>query len=254
MIITGKNIVVTGAASGIGRHVVMLLLQQGATVLAVDRAELLFDTHPNLFTLQADIAAPQNIDNLFIYAVDTLGSIDVFIANAGFAYYEKLEQPDWQRMEAIYKVNVLSPIYSLKKLVQLNGNKPCSFVAVSSAMAYLGVPGYAQYAGTKGALHRFMETYRNEHHHRLHLMVVYPIATKTNFFNQAGNNIPVAWPTQEPQEVAKAMVSGLITGKKRVYPSFLFQVILVANRYLPFVFPFYLWLERKKFNLWVRGN
>lgn len=254
MNIVGKNIVVTGAASGIGKHLVLLLLQKGARVLAADRAELLFDTNPNLFTLQADISEPGNVDNLFTQAVDTLGGIDIFIANAGFAYYEKLEQPDWQRMEAIYKVNVLSPIYSLKKLVQLNGDKPCSFVAVSSAMAYLGVPGYAQYAGTKGGLHRFMETYRNEHHHSLHLMVVYPIATKTNFFNRAGNNIPVAWPTQEAHEVARAMVNGLISGKKRVYPSFLFQVILAANRYLPFVFPFYLWLERKKFRGWVKSN
>ena len=253
MIISGKNIVVTGAASGIGKHVVTLLLQHGAKVLAVDRADLLLDTHHNLFTLQADISSPAAIDDLFTHAVETLGGIDAFIANAGFAYYEKLEQPDWQRMEAIYKVNVLSPIYSLKKLVQLNGDKPCSFVAVSSAMAYLGVPGYAQYAGTKGALHRFMETYRNEHHHRLHLMVVYPIATKTNFFNWAGNNIPVAWPTQEPQQVAKAMVNGLMSGKRRVYPSFLFQLILAANRYFPFVFPFYLWLEQKKFQGWMRG-
>ncbi|UPT65341.1 MAG: SDR family oxidoreductase [Sphingobacteriales bacterium JAD_PAG50586_3] len=150
MIVSGKNIVVTGAASGIGKHVVTLLLQQGAKVLAVDKADLLLNTHPNLFILQADISTSAAIDDLFTHAVDTLGGIDVFIANAGFAYYEKLEQPDWQRMEAIYKVNVLSPIYSLKKLVQLNGDKPCSFVAVSSAMAYLGVPGYAQYAGTKG--------------------------------------------------------------------------------------------------------
>lgn len=254
MELQGKNIVITGAASGIGKELTQLLLQQGAKVLAADRSSLPFAPTENLFTLQADIAGPENVDFLFSHALQVLGGIDVFIANAGFAYYEKLEEPDWSRMEAIYKVNVLSPIYSLKKLVALNGDKPCSFVAVSSAMAYLGVPGYAQYAGTKGALHRFMETYRNEHHHRLHLMVVYPIATKTNFFNSAGNNIPVAWPTQEPAAVAKAMVRGLQRGSKRVYPSALFKLILVANRYLPFVFPFYLWLERKKFKVWVKGN
>lgn len=252
MDIAGKNIVVTGAASGIGMHLVQLLLQQKANVLAVDRAEITL-TQPGLHTLQSDISSHENVDALFAHAVATLGSIDVFIANAGFAYYEKLEQPDWQRMEAIYKVNVLSPIYSLKKLVQLNGNKPCVFVGVSSAMAYLGVPGYAQYAGTKGALHRFIETYRNEHHRNLHLMVVYPIATKTNFFNQAGNNIPVAWPTQQPQDVAKAIVNGLQHNKKRVYPSVLFKIILVANRFLPFAFPLYLWLERKKFRQWLQG-
>lgn len=123
MDIAGKNIVVTGAASGIGMHLVQLLLQQKANILAVDRAEITL-THPGLHILQSDISSPENVDALFAHAVATLGSIDVFIANAGFAYYEKLEQPDWQRMEVIYKVNVLSPIYSLKKLVQLMVTSP----------------------------------------------------------------------------------------------------------------------------------
>ncbi len=251
MILKGKNVVITGTASGIGKLITERLLIEGCIVFATDINPLQFADFSNLITYQSDISTPENIDTLFTKAIESLGSIDIFIANAGFAYYEKLEVPDWQRMEKIYKVNVLSPIYSLKKLVALNGDKPCSFVAVSSAMAYLGVPGYAQYAGTKGAVHRFMETYRNEHHHSLHLMVVYPIATRTNFFASAGNSVPVAWPTQSADDVAKAVVRGLKAQKKRVYPSVLFTLMLGFNRFLPFLFPVYLWLERKKFNRWL---
>lgn len=254
MVLKGKKVVVTGAASGIGRQIADYLSAEYCIVFATDINPLPFESSNSFYTYQADISTEEGVDKLFAEALKSLGTIDIFIANAGFAYYEKLEIPDWQRIEKIYKVNVFSPIYSLKKLVAINGDKPCSFVAVSSAMAYLGVPGYAQYAGTKGAVHRFMETYRNEHHHRLHLMVVYPIATKTNFFTSAGNAIPVAWPTQQPDKVAKAIVRGLFQKSKRVYPSVLFTILLAFNRFLPFLFPFYLWMERKKFSSWHNRN
>lgn len=254
MLLKGKKVVITGAASGIGKALAEYLLAEYCTVFAVDINPLPYSNISNLITYQGDISTHEGVDALFVEALKSLGAIDIFIANAGFAYYEKLEIPDWQRIEKIYTVNVFSPIYSLKKLVAINGDKPCSFVAISSAMAYLGVPGYAQYAGTKGAVHRFMETYRNEHHHNLHLMVVYPIATKTNFFTNAGNAIPVAWPTQKPEAVAKAIIGGLLRKKKRVYPSVLFTLMLGFNRFFPFLFPMYLWLERNKFFQWHNRN
>jgi uncharacterized protein len=51
-----------------------------------------------------DVSKPTEIDRLFEFALSHFSTIDIFIANAGFAYYEEINQPDWQRIEKIFQV------------------------------------------------------------------------------------------------------------------------------------------------------
>lgn len=61
----------------------------------------------------------------------------------------------------------------------------------ASGMAFLGIPGYALYAATKAALHRFADSYRWQMDGHRKLTLVYPIATRTAFFRAAGKGIPI---------------------------------------------------------------
>ncbi len=62
-----------------------------------------------------DISSALNIDRLFVDAKQILGGIDIFIANAGFAYYGEIDKPDWINIEQIYRTNVFSPLYCIGK-------------------------------------------------------------------------------------------------------------------------------------------
>lgn len=227
MQIQHKNIILTGAASGIGKALLMQLLEfEGVKILAVDlnKIEIVSD---KVIPYSCDVAKQADIDSLFEFALSQFSTIDIFIANAGFAYYEEISTPNWQRIEKIFQVNVFAPIYSLQKMRELNIGRAYFVMMTSSAMAKVAIPGYALYGATKAALDRFEDAYRFEHQDLGCLSLIYPIATKSNFFNRSTNfsrkDVPVPFPAHTPQEVAKTMIKGIQNNETHVFPSKLFQ-------------------------------
>lgn len=259
MNITDKRIVLTGAASGIGRALLELLAEYSAQVLAVDiNAGALHATCNEVLGTSrsatitpyiCDLSSAENVDRLFEQALQTLGRIDLFIANAGFAYYEQVEQPDWEHIERIFRVNVFNTLYTIEKMQALYGDEPYKVVVTASAMALLAVPGYAIYSATKAALHRFTDAYRWQMKDSRKLMLVYPIATRTGFFKAAGESVPSAWPSQEPETVARAILRGIRRDRKSVSPSFLFSLVMFLDRFLP-VHWLEQWIEQGRFDQW----
>ncbi len=257
MEINKTGIILTGAASGIGSAILNELLKFDCKIIAADRnAEALekitLSGIDKVIPFVGDLSNPDQINLLFDFAGQSLPSIDLFIANAGFAYYEQLKGADWSHLETIFKTNTLSPIYSLMKMAELTHATPWKTVMVSSAMAEWEVPGYSVYGSTKAAIHRFAEGYRFDDPGK-HLMVVYPIATRTKFFETAGKRIPVAFPVQSAESVARKVIRGIRDDKRKVYPSVLFRSILVINRLLPFIKPGYQAIELRKFKSWLKG-
>ncbi|MCB0166976.1 MAG: SDR family NAD(P)-dependent oxidoreductase [Anaerolineae bacterium] len=257
-----RTIVLTGAASGIGRALLTQWSHRPLRILAVDiddqqltaTVQTLAATQAEIRRLVIDLATPENVDRLFDEAIKVLGSIDLFVANAGFAYYEQLDTADWTRLERIFRINVFSPIYAAVKMKSLNGSRPYKVVMTASAMAYLALPGYAIYAGTKAALHRFAEAYRLELDDPDRLALVYPIATRTQFFAAAGPSIPIAWPTQAADHVARAIISGVEQNRRAIYPSRLFATYLFLERFFPALGAVVQWPERWKFKRWLRRD
>lgn len=252
MDINSKNIVLTGASSGIGLGLLKLLGKyQGVKIIAVARHIENIPTSDKVIPFSADLSTPEGIDKLFTYIGQTIGQIDIFIANAGFAYLEKIKTADWQHIQSIYNLNVFSPIYSLEKYIQ-SGNKGL-FVSTISGAGLVSLPAYSLYCSTKAALHHFMKTFSYECPTGIKLMNVYPVATRTDFFNKASNedNTPLPWPTQKPETVARSIIKGIEKNKKTVYPSTLFRVFYPVGRAFPFILRIYSLLEKKKVKQWI---
>ncbi|HAI75412.1 MAG TPA: short-chain dehydrogenase [Microscillaceae bacterium] len=235
MKINGQRIILTGAASGIGKSLLQRLSLYDCQIFAVDIQPEQLQTTINalennaatIHAFVADLTLPQALDELFEVAQQTLAGIpDIFVANAGFAYYEQFPiKPDWRHIEKIFQLNVFSPLYALQKMRELNGNRPYYVLMTASAMAKLGMPGYALYAATKAALGRFEDAYRFEPSDKGRLGLVYPIATKTNFFQATGHTeVPVPFPSQTAEQVAEAMLKGILKNKRAIYPSLLFRI------------------------------
>lgn len=246
-----KNIVVTGASSGIGLELVKGFLAKGCRVVAASRTinEDLIGIE-GLYHFQGDLSTPEGVDSLFTYALQNLGSIDVFVANAGFAYYEKLAEANWEHICSIFNLNLNSVIYSAQKMKQLRGNQPYNFVVTASGMAILPLPGYALYSSTKAALKGFAEAYRWELDKGQYFQVAYPIATRTKFFDNAGGS-PMPWPSQDARTVVQSMIKGIEKNCNSIYPSKLFFVLTLLDRIFPFIFKLYAYVEFKKFNQWL---
>jgi len=236
MDIRGKRIVLTGGASGIGLELLhMLTTFEGVQIVVADlNAQNIPRDTERAYPFTCDLTQAAQVDALFDYAQETLGGIDIFIANAGFAYYEQIERADWSRIEKIYALNVFSPIYSAQKMHE-RYQRDYLMVMTASAMSYLAVPGYTLYASTKAALDRFAEAWRLEPNKRgARLAVVYPVATRTKFFQAANHKpAPVPFPSQTARHVARQIVEGILRDRETIIPSATFALMLQFERFVP---------------------
>jgi len=257
MEINKKNIIITGAASGIGQAILKNIdLKFDCKILAVDLNTTHIKESPSVLPYQCDMGKPENIDNLFDFAISKMGTVDIFIASAGFAYYEKIDKPDWHHIHKIYETNTFSPVYAAEKMKELHGTRSYTVVAIASAMAFLPLAGYALYSSTKAALNGFAHAYRYELNKHQKLQLVYPIATRTAFFNTAGGS-PIPWPSQTAEAVSQKVIKGILKDKETIIPSRMYSVLRFLDRFLPFIMKTEAFIEARKFKTWLarqKGN
>src|SRR3954470_15636695 len=124
MELSGKHVVVTGAASGIGAGLADRFHAEGANVVAADRdgdgatvtADRLNARRPgSALALTADVGSEAGNVALIDAATERFGTIDLFFANAGIGGGTTLDTPeaDWQRA---YDVNINAHRWAAKHL------------------------------------------------------------------------------------------------------------------------------------------
>ncbi len=251
----GKNVIVTGASSGIGLDLIKELSTKGANILAVDfdkdgLEKISSDYKPITGTLYLDLSEKESTDRIISWIKSNWSKIDYCFANAGKAEYGYFQDQDWQDMDKLFQLNVHSPIQLGLSIRKNFPSDSFRHIITASAMSYWAVPGYSIYGSTKAALLQWAETLWAEKEGDW-LSLVFPIATKTSFFNQKGKNIPQAWPSQEANTVALCMLNGAIRGKKKIYPSTLFRIVLVMNRWLGIIKPIMTSQELKRYRSWL---
>ena len=109
--INNKRIVLTGANSGIGLEVLKLLAEGDNKILAVDLHTDKLETFDNskVIPMVMDVSKKENVDLIFERAIEVLGGIDIFYANAGYPYYELFDYTNWERVEKMFETNVFPP-------------------------------------------------------------------------------------------------------------------------------------------------
>ncbi|MDZ7705433.1 MAG: SDR family NAD(P)-dependent oxidoreductase [Trueperaceae bacterium] len=261
MTFTGKTIVVTGAASGIGRALLGQLSRYVCTIVAADIDEKALDTAvaelihtpAQISAVVADLATPEGTTAVLDAAAERK-PIDLVFANAGFGRYGTLDTTgSWDDLEAMFRLNVLAPIWTAKLLRERYPDHPYRLVITASVMSLVGLPGYAAYGATKGALHRFADAYRYELGDRAALTLVYPVATETPFFERA-DGAPLPWPHQTAEEVARATLRGVEQGRATISPSRLFSVYRRAGPLRPLIARIIQQREKWRLNAWLRAR
>ena len=253
-----KNIVVTGASSGIGKSILEeLVKQEGNRVLAAARrADRITGYGDNVIPFSCDLSTKEGVDALFKKAEEVFDEhIDLYFCNAGAPYYEQFDYEDWQRIQNIFNVNTVAHIYTYSKyLHHLNGREG-RLVYTISAMGEMALPGYALYAATKFAMKGFQQAIRDEAPENLQISCVYPVSTKTNFFNVGTGgkgNLKPPFPVQAPEGVAKAVVAGVDKLKKHIYPCPVYLPSKYLMNIVPPVKKLYIQAQKTKLHRFVK--
>ncbi|WP_284463109.1 SDR family oxidoreductase [Chryseobacterium sp.] len=155
-----KNILITGASSGIGRSCSVECSKSGASLILIARNEEELQKTVSMLapeakaeTLIADIAQCENLEELIAEKVSEIGKISGFIHCAGVEKTLPLKKHTPQLYHDIFAVNVIAG-FEIAKILSLKKYKTetSSFVFISSVAGMVGEIGKAAYSSSKGAV------------------------------------------------------------------------------------------------------
>jgi len=158
--VEGKAVIVTGAASGIGRAIAELLHARGALVVAEDIDPKVSDlARPGMVPLVADITRDGTAEAAVALAIREFGKLDVLINNAGRIVYKDIvdmSREDWNwQMETNVTGAFLHTREAMKTMIK---QKSGAIVNIASYAAYFTFPGISAYTASKGALAQLTRT------------------------------------------------------------------------------------------------
>ena len=166
-----KNVLITGAGSGIGRATAIALAKEGMNIALFGgrRTEKLEETkgvveqYSKCIMLPGDITNLDSIDGMLEEAYEHFGSVDVLINNAGMALNKPFEDITEDEFDAIMKVDVKTPYFIMQKsLKYLRKSEMPAIINISSVVAHDGYPMQSAYVAAKHAVLGFSKSIARE--------------------------------------------------------------------------------------------
>jgi short-subunit dehydrogenase len=189
-----KVVVVTGGTDGIGKALVEQLLAGGAKVATCgrnhDKLYQLQSSHPMspLHVFAADVSHEGDCKKFIDSVVETFGTIDVLINNAGISMRALLKDVDTETLRQVMDINFWGTVYCTRfALPHISKNKG-TITGILSVAAFRGLPGRTAYSASKFAVKGFLEALRTEVlADGVHVMWVYPGFIASNIRHAALN-------------------------------------------------------------------
>jgi short-subunit dehydrogenase len=237
--LAGGVVVLTGAASGLGAELAVLLAQKGASLALVDRnATGLAATAMraardgiNITTHLLDIADQAAVAAFPEIVQAAHGRVNVLINNAGVALVGTFEQASLADFEWLMNINFWGAVRLTHGFLPLLRREAAAqVVLLSSVFGIIGPPGQTAYAASKFALRGFGEALRHELQGTgVGVMIVHPGGIDTNIARsarvgekmdpraaQAGVALFQKMLRTKADVAARRIISGIETSQKRV--------------------------------------
>lgn len=179
--LSGKAAVVTGAARGIGRAIAEKLASSGASVLlsdidesALEEAKTSLSAHTGqVLTIAGDLANAKTPESVIKKMVDSFGSVDIVVNNAGYTWDSVIQKTSDEQFQAMLDIHVVAPFRLLRAASQWireqakkekeSGTRVMrKVVNITSISGLDGNPGQTGYASGKSAVVGLTKTLAKE--------------------------------------------------------------------------------------------
>ena len=198
--LTGRVVVVTGAASGLGRAFAEECARLGASVALLDRdaerlaeaAQLLAEAHGvATLDLAVDVADAASVDAAATAVVDAWGRVDVVISNVGvqlFGGVDRLTDDEWRWVLDVNVIGAARTARAFLPHLRASDGARLAFTASSSVLS--AAAGMVAYQTSKFALWGLAESLRCELGDAVPVTLVVPSGMLTRHFESSGEAQP----------------------------------------------------------------
>lgn len=225
MDVKDKVVVVTGAASGIGRALVKRFYEAGAKhIVSADLNLAGAEETVSLFggtAMACDVAKEADIKAVIETTESQIGPIDLFCSNAGVGAASTLDAPN-DEWTFIWDINVMAHVYAARHLVPRMVERGGGyFLNTASAAGLLNQVGSAGYGVTKHAAVGFAEWLALTYKHKgIGVSVLCPQAVRTAMTSNdsASTQAAAGDGMMEPEELADVVVRDLAENKFCILP------------------------------------
>ncbi|MCX7678788.1 MAG: SDR family oxidoreductase [Spirochaetes bacterium] len=217
-LLIGKTVLITGAASGIGKEMALQFAKEKSHLVLIDiNKQKLLDTAQKaqeygvrVTPFICDMANHKAIEKTATLIKKTT-SVDVLINNAGIVIGKPIVDFIYREIKKTIDVNLLGLMWMTKQfLPAMIAQKSGHIVNIASAAGLLAVPRMADYCATKFAVVGFTDSLRMEmkkYGHPIAVTCVCPSVIDTGMF--AGFKAPMFNPVLKPNYVAKKVVDAV---------------------------------------------
>ena len=154
----GKRVLITGGASGIGAATAARFLEEGSTVVVLDRdakgrAQIQAQLPKLAGTVDADVSQLKQVEAAFAEAVRLMGGVDVLINNAGISIRHNFLDITPEEWDKIIAVNLTGVFYMAQTAARHMWERGSGVILqTASTNGVMGYPFYADYNATKAGV------------------------------------------------------------------------------------------------------
>src|SRR3954468_21472228 len=168
--VSEQVVVVTGASSGLGRAIARAAAERGAKVVVTGRNEEALSNAVSEIecagseglSVPADCTQQDQVERVVAQAIERFGRIDTYVANAIVTVYAEAHRLEPEELRRVLEGNFLGMAYGFWAALPHLRDSRGTFLHVSSALAYRGIPLQAAYCSSKAAARTFLESARVE--------------------------------------------------------------------------------------------
>jgi len=195
-----KTILITGAASGLGKALALRYAKAGFEVCVADLnalegekvAQSIVDAGGAAFFHSCDVTQQSDVDGLVAEIKTRWQSLDILVNNAGVATAGMLAHEDMEAWQWVMNINLLGHVRMSKAFVPLikaSSAEQRAIINIASQAGLTAVPGMGSYCASKAAMVSFSESLFLElSHDDIHVSVICPAFFDTNLDKSLRSN------------------------------------------------------------------
>jgi len=156
--VSNKVIIITGAASGLGKADAMRLSDEGAKLVLTDinvreGKQVVKECKNEALFFEQDVSQENSWSDLIKTTISEFGKLDVLVNNAGIAQIGNIESTTTDQWRDILRVNLDSVFFGCRAAIpEMSKSGGGSIINMSSTTALIGLSPYLAYSAAKGGI------------------------------------------------------------------------------------------------------